>query len=193
MSDKIKDYLSEFHSNGFYIPTRTIDITGDITEETYEKVVKSLHAFDSQPGTINIILNSEGGEFRSGLGIYDTIRGCNSYVRIMVYGSCMSIASIILQSGDERLLSPNSLVMLHYGSNGGADNPIAIEERWTEQHKKDKNTMENIYLQKIKENKPRFTRKKLQEMLKIDTILSVKETIELGLADRIEECFRIKE
>lgn len=193
MSDKFKDFISEFHSNGVYLPTRTIEITGTITEDTYSYVIKNLHALDAQNGTINIILNSEGGDFRNGLAIYDAIKGCQNYIRGIVYGSCMSIATIIFQGCDERLMTPNSLFMLHYGSNGENDDPVVNQERWYEQYAKDKKLMVDIYYEKIKQKKPRYRKKILQDLLQYDTILNAKETIELGLADRIETCFIVKE
>jgi ATP-dependent protease ClpP protease subunit len=45
--------------------------------------------------------------------------------------------------------------------------------------------MEGIYLKRIKEKHPKFTRRKLKEMMNFDCILSAKEAVELGLADKI--------
>ena len=45
--------------------------------------------------------------------------------------------------------------------------------------------MEDMYLKRIKEKKPRYTRKQLQNMLTFDTILNPKKAIELGLADKV--------
>ena len=47
------------------------------------------------------------------------------------------------------------------------------------------NENEDMYLKRIKEKKPRFTRKQLQSMLTFDTILNPKQAIELGLADKV--------
>lgn len=189
MSDKIKDFIDSFHNSDIYIPSRTIDITGSITEDIAKTTIKNLHALDCTTGTINIILNSDGGDFRQGMAIYDSIKGCQSYVRAICYGQCMSIATIILQGCDERLSAPNTLFMFHYGSNGENDDTVVNQERWYAQYIKDKKKMEDIYYEKIKQKKPRYKRKDLTELLKHDTILSVKETVELGLLDREELCF----
>ena len=45
--------------------------------------------------------------------------------------------------------------------------------------------MEKLYLEKIKQKKPKFKLKKLQEMLYFDTIFNAKQAIEYGLADEV--------
>lgn len=187
MSEKVKDNISTFHDNGLYIPRRTVDIIGEIDEDKFQQVFKNLHSLDLTTGTINVIINSEGGCFRSGMGIYDAIKGCKNHVRAMVYGSCMSMATVILQGADERLASPNSLFMVHYGSSDRGDDNVVNHDRWNEQDLKDRKNMEDIYYEKIKHKKKRFPRNKLQNMLKFDTILNAKEMLEIGLIDKIEE------
>ena len=45
--------------------------------------------------------------------------------------------------------------------------------------------MEQLYLEKIRQKHPDFKLKKVQAMCNFDTILSAKETVELGLADKV--------
>ena len=47
--------------------------------------------------------------------------------------------------------------------------------------------MENIYLKKIKESKPRFTRQKLQDLLLFDTYMEPEKALEYNLIDYIGE------
>jgi ATP-dependent protease ClpP protease subunit len=45
--------------------------------------------------------------------------------------------------------------------------------------------MEDIYMERIKEKKKRFTRQKMKDMLIWDKYISPKEAIELGLVDKL--------
>jgi ATP-dependent Clp protease protease subunit len=189
VSEKIKEFTDLFHSNGVYLPTRSITITGSIDEDQYETVLKNLHALDSKEGTINIFINSEGGDVEQGLAIYDAIKGCKNFVRGMVYGTASSAASFILQACDERLMAPHAYLMVHIGEESSPSDHPKNKERWDKHQKELGKQMEDIYLVKIKHKKKRFTRKQLQDLLEYDTILYAKDAIELGLADRVEEHF----
>ena len=189
MSDKIKDAAELFHSNHLHIPSKTMLLKGSVDEDMYELATKNLHILDQiNDGTpITIKLNSGGGEVTQGLAIYDLIKACKSYVRIVVEGSCESMATIILQAADERVILKNSFLMLHIGTEQySQDHPENIQ-RWKDKCAKDEILCQDIYLSKIKEKKKRYTRKDLQKILTFDTILSAKESVAFGLVDVILE------
>jgi ATP-dependent protease ClpP protease subunit len=56
---------------------------------------------------------------------------------------------------------------------------------WTKECKKFAAWMEQMYLEKIHEKHPTFKLKKLQDMLNFDMVLDAKESVNLGLADKI--------
>ena len=193
MAKIVKDDVDRFFDYDVSISTRTIfmgsvDFDGEngVNERMVERVTKALHIMDQSEGNITIFMNNPGGDYYSGFAIYDAIRERKNHVTIKVYGYAMSMGALILQAADDRVLSPNSRVMIHYGySNLNYDHAIT-NEKWADQYKKDNVIMEDILLARIKEKHPRFTRKKVKELLKFDTILSPREAIDLGLADRIE-------
>lgn len=187
MSSSFKDHIELLHDNNIFIDTKTIVVVGDVDEDMFEMLAKNLHALDSKSGEITIKLMSDGGSVSAARGIYDLIRGCKNYVRIQCYGEVMSSATIILQAADKRVMAPNSKLMIHVGEESvPSDSPRNVD-RLRDQHRVDETWMEDIYLKKIKEVKPRFTRKKLQSMLEYDTYLNAKEALELGLIDMIGE------
>lgn len=189
MSEKIREAADQFHDKDLHIPTKTMLLEGDVDEDMYKKATKNLHVLDviDNGKPITIKLNSGGGEVIQGLAIYDLIRACKSYVRIIVEGPCESMATVILQAADERVMLENSHLMLHFGSHEyPSDHPENIE-RWKKKVEHDEQVCQNIYLKKIKEKKKRFTKKDLQNLLTFDTILTAKESISLGLADVIKE------
>lgn len=186
--EKLKDFISQFHNDNIFIPTRSIKVSGEVNLAMYDNLLANLHALDSDSGTINLFINSEGGDNLYCKAIFDLIKGCKNFVRGMVYGEACSSASIFLQACDERLMSPNSYLMIHYGDESTAGHPLN-KKRWDEKLKKDTDWMIDLYYQKIKEKKKRFTKKAVADMILFDTILSPKESIDFGLVDSIKEHF----
>lgn len=187
MSDKLKDYLDQFHDKGVFIPTKTIMFTGSVDEDMYQSALANIHALDSVSGDITIKLMSDGGDVSVARAIYDLIRNCKNIVRIQAYGVVASAATIILQAGDKRVMSPNSLLLVHAGSEGiPTDHPRNVDSLY-KQYRVDEQWMHGVYLEKIKEKKKRYTKQKLEDLLVWDRYLSPKEAVELGLACEIGE------
>ena len=192
MTKDINTVITSFHDYGIYIPNRSIDISGSVDIDMYLQVLKNLHILDSKSGTINVFINSEGGDLTYCKAIYDLIAGCNNHVRGMVYGEAASSASIFFQACDERLMSPNAELMIHIGSEASPEDHPENKARWDEKYKRDAEWMKEIYLNRIREKKPRFTKKKLTDLLRFDTILPTNKAIELGLCDNVEEKFSLE-
>lgn len=186
---KIKDHIDTLHSTDVYLPTRTIFLTGDISEKTYESTIKNLHALDNDGAdTVTIYINSDGGNVMEGMAIYDAIKAMKCMVRGIVWGQASSIASVIFLACDERIMTPHSAIMIHDGSGTTMpSSPKQTQRNWLKHDDYMDEKVCKIYLDKIKAVKPRFSKNKLQELLSHDTILSAKEAVKLGLADRIEE------
>ena len=195
----IRDDIDRFFEYGVDISSRTIymgstnrdddDAETGTDHEMAEYVIKGLHMLDVQAENgnkpITILMNNPGGDEYHGLAIFDAIRGCKNYVYIKVFGHAMSMGSIILQAADERLMAPNSRMMLHYGTWSGSGDHAKNTYKWAEEGQKFDKWMEDLYLEKIKEKHPRFTRKKLQDRINFDYIITAKEAVDLGLADEV--------
>ena len=190
MSDKLKDYIDQFHYNGICFVTKTIKIFGEINSEMKDKAVSNLHLLDQVSGEVTILLSSEGGDVSSGLAIVDAIRAMKNNVRIIAYEEVASMASVIFQAADEnrRFMMPNSYLMLHEGESGTKGKRKDREE-WQKLLDWYDKTCLNMYLGKIKEKKPRYTMKKLEEQLDKDWILLPKDAVHWGLADSILETY----
>ena len=61
--------------------------------------------------TVNI--NSPGGDLYMGLAIHNALRSLNCKVKTVIQGIAASAASIIFCAGDERLVYPGSVLMVH--------------------------------------------------------------------------------
>lgn len=191
------DDIEIFYEYGIHVPTRTLymgsesaDWDGGETGVDYlmaERVIKGLRLLDSFADTpITIVMNNLGGDVIHGMAIYDAIKACRSQVTVRATGHAMSMGSIILQAADVRHITPNSWFMIHYGTDS-MHNHSKIVQQWAKWADRYNTIMEDLYLERIRQKHPNFTRAKLKKMLNFDTILDAKATVELGLADEVVE------
>jgi ATP-dependent Clp endopeptidase proteolytic subunit ClpP len=190
-----RDDVDKLYDYDLFVPGRTIyigSVESSISEGESgveavmaERAVKGLMLLDQSDGDITIVMNNPGGDWFHGMAIYDAIANCRNHVIIKVYGMAMSMGGVILQAADERIMMPNAKFMMHYGTMGMDTTHSKIFEKWAEENKRINTDMEQIFLEKMKEKDPDFKLKKLKEMLDYDTILTAKETVALGLADKV--------
>ncbi len=187
MSEKVKDSISDFHDYGIDIVTRTMTIFGEINAEEAKKAITNLHILDnSGTGTITVKIMSEGGDIVEGLAIYDAIKHCRNHVRGLGVGNVESIATVIFQACDERVLAAHSYFTLHEGS-ASVEGKFKDKREWDKFYEALETKTNEIYLEKIKQKKPRYSMPKLTEFMDRDRILLPNEIIDMGLADRIQE------
>ena len=121
------DMLQDIHSYGATLNSREIFLHNFFsgTEDdnpgvdyrmanSFLKSIRTLENKSSDPITIH--MNSIGGSWPDGMVIYDAIAMSKCYITIIAYGQAESMSSIILQAGDERLITPNAYFMAHYGA-----------------------------------------------------------------------------
>lgn len=162
MAKMTKENIDRWFELDLDVDTRTIYL-GSISVDTEgqesgvdcimaERLIKSIHVLRNKGDSpINIIMNNPGGNWFHGLAIYDCIKLCkNSTINIKVFGHAMSMGSIILQAGDNRILAPHSRFMLHYGETGHI-NHLKNVQKWVDFEKKEDYILENIYLDKMME------------------------------------------
>lgn len=193
-----RDDIDKFFDYEIYLPTRTLYMGSAINDPDSgesgtdgamaERVIKGLHILDSSApngdGPITIIMNNIGGDEYHGLAIFDAIKSCKNHVTIKVFGHAMSMGSIILQAADVRIMSPNSRMMIHYGTWGVHDHS-KIAYKWAEEGKKFDEWMENLYLDKINDKHPDFKKQTIKKWLDHDTFFTATEAVNLGLADKV--------
>jgi ATP-dependent Clp protease protease subunit len=191
-----KDDSDRFHDYGIYIPTRTIYMGSETVSSDSEsgcdafmaeRAIKNLHILDKlSESQITIIMNNIGGDTYHCFAIYDAVRACRSHVVIKVVGHAMSAGSIILQAADERIMTPSSRQMIHYGT-FDISGHAKTTQKWAEEGKKIDKWIEQMYLSRINEKNPDFKLATLQRRLDHDTFLNAQESVDLGLADKVEE------
>lgn len=189
------DNVDKFHDYGIYIPKRTIymgseEFSMDSGESgtdglMTERIIKNLTILESMSSEpITIIMNNIGGDEYHGMGIYDAIKSCKSHVKIIVIGHAMSMGSIILQAADERVMAPNSRLMIHYGT-WNFDGHAKTGQKWAKEFDKLDDAMEKLYMEKILVKDPEFPIQRLKKWLDHDTFMTAQECVDVGLADKV--------
>lgn len=114
--------LEELHSYSINLKTREIYLHGSSTNPEIDldiatRFTKNMMLLQETNGNITIhIVGSTGGDWNCGMNMFDIIQKCPHHVAVICHGSCMSMASIILQAADERISMPHCLFMVHEGN-----------------------------------------------------------------------------
>lgn len=174
--------------HGVHIPTRTVHLNGEVNADFAERAVRGLRLLDSlSHAPITVLLDTPGGDEQDGMAAFDAIRACHSHVTVIGTGSVMSMGSWIIQAADHRLLTPNALMMLHYGTAEASEHTSNFA-RYAEQVQCWNERMEECFLARIQEKHgASYPKSKLSRLLQFDTYLDAEEAVDLGLADGIAQ------
>lgn len=163
-----------------------IYIFGDITSwEWFENDVssytlsKELQELDPNIETINVHINSYGGEVAEGLAIYNMLRNHKAKVKTYCDGFACSIASVIFMAGDERIMNNASLLMVHNAWMWTAGNADDLRK---DADDLDKITQASIVAYKSRVN---ISEDEIKELLDNETWILPSEALEMGFATAI--------
>jgi ATP-dependent protease ClpP protease subunit len=78
---------------------------------TSKRIAAALRRIGQRAVTVNV--NSPGGDFFEGIGIYELLRQHPAKVTVQVMGLAASAASVIAMAGDEVLISEVGFMMVH--------------------------------------------------------------------------------
>jgi ATP-dependent Clp protease protease subunit len=99
--------------------TKELMIAGEICEQTVADLYAGLGSVQKGRPTkepVTIYIHSQGGGVDAGFAIYELLRMCASPVITIGVGSVASMAALVLQAGDKRVITPNTTILLHPGS-----------------------------------------------------------------------------
>ncbi|MBQ6621523.1 MAG: Clp protease ClpP [Mogibacterium sp.] len=84
--------------------------TGD--EVTPQQLQRDISRMSSS-GTVDIYINSPGGDVFAGLSIYNMVRRLKKNVTVHIDGLAASAASVIAMAGDRIIMPKNAMMMIH--------------------------------------------------------------------------------
>lgn len=165
-------YGSVNTKNAVKINTSIRDITKRLLITQIELGVTNL--------TINLHINSLGGSVFAALSIIDTI--INNDIRIIsiIEGSAASAATLISVVCSERIIRPNSFMLIHQLSSGFWGKMEEIKDEFINLKKLTKK-IKGIYKEHAS-----IEREELKDLLKRDLWLDSNECLEYGLVDNVE-------
>jgi ATP-dependent protease ClpP protease subunit len=190
-----KDDIDRYFDYGVFLPERMLYVgstseddegkESGVNYEMAEYFIKGITFLQSiSDKAIVINLNNMGGDWYHGMAMYDAIRACRCHVTINVFGSAMSMASIILQAADTRIVAPNATIMIHDGDEELIGSPRTVV-KWADYVKHISDVMYEIYLERMREKQPKIKRARIRDMCVADTIFTAQEAVDAGLADSV--------
>ena len=164
-----------------------LTIFGDITSYPWNEKDVSSYNLSKQlqqltdVKTINVHINSYGGEVAEGLAIYNSLKNHSAKVKTFCDGFACSIASVIFMAGDERIMSNASLLMIHNAWSCVMGNANELRKQ-AEDLDKITQASVNAYMNHVS-----ISEKELKELLDNETWLNCDEALSKGFATKITE------
>ena len=162
----------------------SINIYGDITSwEWLESDVSSYTLSKEIEGldvdTINVYINSYGGEVAEGLAIYNALKRHKAKIKTFCDGFAASIASAIFMAGDERIMSNASLLFIHNAWTIAEGNANDFRKQAEDLDKITQASI-NVYMEHVN-----ITEEELKRMLDAETWITPQDALEMGFATAI--------
>lgn len=128
---------------------------------------------------ITVWIDSYGGDVFAAAGIYNSLKEHKGKVTVKIDGKAMSAASVIAMAGDEILMSPVAIMMIH--------NPLSAVQGYASDMRKQadvldevKQSIMNAYQAKTKKSK-----NKISALMDDETYMSATTAVKQGFADGI--------
>jgi ATP-dependent protease ClpP protease subunit len=130
---------------------------------------------------IRVEINSPGGDVFDGIAIHNALRAHPAHVTVRVDGLAASIASVIAQAGDTRIMQPAAQMMIHnaWGLVVGDHSDHSDMARLLQQQDL---VIAGIYAARSGRNVEEFT-----ALMDAETWLTDQATVDLGLADSVAD------
>ena len=130
-------------------------------------------------GDIAVWLNSPGGDVFAASQIYTMLREYPGKVTVKIDGIAASAASVIAMAGDEVVMSPVAMMMIHNPATVIIGEAAELQSA-VKMLGEVKDSILNAY-----EERTKLPRGKLSAMMDAETWFSAQKAVELGFADKI--------
>jgi ATP-dependent Clp endopeptidase proteolytic subunit ClpP len=165
----------------------TLNFIGSIQKDTVHAAMDKLHMFHriGHGEPITIVFNSPGGSAIDGFALFDYIRFLRReghHVTIIALGYAASMAAILLQAADHRVMAQGSWLLIHEVAFGASGKLGDVEDMY-EFGKRLKEQAATIFVER---SGGKLTRDALEESWRRkDWWLSAEDALRLGLTDEV--------
>lgn len=161
-------------------------IFGDITSWPWDEkdkdaygIVKELQELETE--TVNVHINSYGGDVAEGLAIYNVLKNSGAKIRTYCDGFACSAASVVFMAGEERIMNSASLLMIHNAWTWGYGNANDFRKQADDLEKISQASV-NAYMNRVS-----ITEQEVKDLMDAETWLTAEESVEKGFATKILE------
>jgi len=158
-----------------------IDSWGEFWGMSAKELAASLDALPSHIETIELLINSPGGDAFDGVAMVNVLRAHQARTVAVVQGLAASAASFIAAAADELIMAPNSSLMIHDAWGiciGNADDMLSMGTVLDQLS----DNIADIYATKAGKPVEDF-----RSLMKAETWFTATEAVEAGLADSVQE------
>ena len=151
----------------------------ELGEQSGVTIVNQLKELDVD--TINVHINSYGGDVSEGLAIYNVLREHKAQIVTICDGFACSAASVVFMAGDRRVMQPASLLMIH--------NAWTVAMGNAAQLRKTADDIETITQASVEAYKKVATisEEEIKALMDAETWILPKDAVEFGFATEIDD------
>lgn len=150
----------------------------EVTPTTFKEDLDALGDID----TLNVYLNSPGGDVFAGQAIYNQLKRHPATVNMHVDGLAASIASVIAMAGDTIYMPANSMMMIHHPMSQVYGNAAEMRTM-ADTLDKVSESIQQCYLAKAPDLDPGD----LVDLMDNETWMTAQEAHDMGLCDVVED------
>lgn len=191
--DKFNKWSQKADKHNFAKPAEIVNVKNDVAELfIYDAIGSDMFAgglsaknvadaLKEAKGakTMNIRINSPGGDVFDGLAIYNLLSAFKAEKVVHIDGLAASIASVIAMAGDKVIMASESEMMVHQAWTVTGGNSSDIKKVITQLDNAD-NSIKAIY-----ERKTGMKQDKLHELMAAETWMTSAEALDMKFADSI--------
>ena len=151
----------------------------ELGEQSGVTIVNQLKELDVD--TINVHINSYGGDVAEGLAIYNVLREHKAQIVTICDGFACSAASVVFMAGDRRVMQPASMLMIH--------NAWTVAMGNAAQLRKTADDIETITQASVEAYKKVATisEEEIKALMDAETWILPKDAVEYGFATEIDD------
>lgn len=145
-----------------------------VTAQDFSRDVRAITA-----DRIKVHINSPGGSVFEGLAIYNALKSTRAKIETYADALAASIASVIFQAGDKRVMAPHSRLMIHDAQSmaeGNAEDIAKMVERLEDASQ----NIASVYAARAGKDATHW-----RDLMRAETWFSEEAAVEAGLADSV--------